>query len=89
LIGVASLVQDITDRLNTERTIHYLAHHDALTGLPNRRLMQDRLNQAILQARRQQTHVALLFLDLDRFAGQRHARPRDRRLTCCATSPSG
>ncbi len=67
VIGVASLVQDITERLNTERTIHYMAHHDALTGLPNRRLMQDRLNQAILQARRQQKHVALMFLDLDRF----------------------
>ncbi len=67
VIGVASLVQDITERLNTERTIHYMAHHDALTGLPNRRLMQDRLNQAILQARRNQSHVALLFLDLDRF----------------------
>ena len=66
-IGVASLVQDITERLNTERTIHYMAHHDTLTGLPNRRLMQDRLNQAILQARRQQKHVALLFIDLDRF----------------------
>jgi diguanylate cyclase (GGDEF)-like protein/PAS domain S-box-containing protein len=67
IIGVASLVQDVTERLNTERTIHYMAHHDALTGLPNRRLMQDRLNQAILQARRQQRHVALLYLDLDRF----------------------
>ena len=67
MIGVASLVQDITERLNTERTIHYMAHHDTLTGLPNRRLMQDRLNQAILQARRKQKHVALLFLDLDRF----------------------
>ncbi len=67
VIGVASLVQDVTERLNTERTIHYMAHHDALTGLPNRRLMQDRLNQAILQARRQQHHVGLLFIDLDRF----------------------
>ncbi len=67
VIGVASLVQDITERLNTERTIHYMAHHDALTGLPNRRLMQDRLNQAILTARRQQRHVGLLFIDLDRF----------------------
>ncbi|HEX9390292.1 MAG TPA: EAL domain-containing protein [Usitatibacteraceae bacterium] len=67
IIGVASLVQDVTERLNTERTIHYMAHHDALTGLPNRRLMQDRLNQAILQARRQQKHVGLLFVDLDRF----------------------
>jgi diguanylate cyclase (GGDEF)-like protein len=34
VIGFASLVQDITERLNTERTIHYMAHHDALTGLP-------------------------------------------------------
>jgi diguanylate cyclase (GGDEF)-like protein/PAS domain S-box-containing protein len=67
VIGYASLVQDITERLNTERTIHYMAHHDALTGLPNRRLMQDRLNQAILSARRKQRHVAVLFLDLDRF----------------------
>jgi diguanylate cyclase (GGDEF)-like protein/PAS domain S-box-containing protein len=67
LIGFASLVQDVTERLNTERTIHYMAHHDAHTGLPNRRLMQDRLNQAIMAARRKQRHVAVLFLDLDRF----------------------
>ncbi len=67
MIGVASLVQDITERLNTERTIHYMAHHDALTGLPNRRLLQDRLNQAIMQARRHSKHVGLLFVDLDRF----------------------
>jgi diguanylate cyclase (GGDEF)-like protein/PAS domain S-box-containing protein len=67
VVGFASLVQDVTERLNTERTIHYMAHHDALTGLPNRRLMQDRLNQAIMQARRKQRHVGVLFLDLDRF----------------------
>ncbi len=67
VVGYASLVQDVTERLNTERTIHYMAHHDALTGLPNRRLMQDRLHQAIMSARRKQRHVAVLFLDLDRF----------------------
>jgi diguanylate cyclase (GGDEF)-like protein/PAS domain S-box-containing protein len=67
VMGFASLVQDVTERLNTERTIHYMAHHDALTGLPNRRLMQDRLHQAIMSARRNQRHVAVLFLDLDRF----------------------
>lgn len=67
VIGFASLVQDITERLNTERTIHYMAHHDALTGLPNRRLLQDRLHQAIMAARRKQRHVAVLFIDLDRF----------------------
>jgi diguanylate cyclase (GGDEF)-like protein/PAS domain S-box-containing protein len=67
VLAFACLVQDVTERLNTERTIHYMAHHDALTGLPNRRLMQDRLNQAIMQARRKQRYVAVLFLDLDRF----------------------
>jgi diguanylate cyclase (GGDEF)-like protein/PAS domain S-box-containing protein len=66
-VAFASLVQDVTERLNTERTIHYMAHHDALTGLPNRRLMQDRLNQAIMAARRKQRHVGVLYLDLDRF----------------------
>ena len=67
IIGFASLVQDVTERMNTERTIHYMAHHDALTGLPNRRLMQDRLHQAIMAARRKQRHVGVLFTDLDRF----------------------
>jgi diguanylate cyclase (GGDEF)-like protein/PAS domain S-box-containing protein len=67
VIGFASLVQDVTERMNTERTIHYMAHHDALTGLPNRRLMQDRLHQAIMAARRKQRHVGVLFIDLDRF----------------------
>jgi diguanylate cyclase (GGDEF)-like protein len=47
--------------------LHYLAHHDALTGLPNRTLLQDRLNQAIETARRQGRRFAVLFMDLDRF----------------------
>ncbi|MEP6878512.1 MAG: EAL domain-containing protein [Nitrosospira sp.] len=47
--------------------LHHLAHHDALTGLPNRTLLQDRLNQAIEAARRQGRRFAVLFMDLDRF----------------------
>jgi diguanylate cyclase (GGDEF)-like protein len=46
---------------------HYVATHDMLTDLPNRQLFQDRLDQALLEARRSRHRVALLFLDLDRF----------------------
>lgn len=47
--------------------MQYHAHHDALTGLPNRILLNDRIMRELAHARRQQTNVALLFLDLDRF----------------------
>jgi diguanylate cyclase (GGDEF)-like protein len=47
--------------------MEYHAHHDALTGLPNRILLHDRINSELAHARRQQTNAALLFLDLDRF----------------------
>jgi diguanylate cyclase (GGDEF)-like protein/PAS domain S-box-containing protein len=60
-------VRDITDRKVAEKRIQYLALHDALTGLPNRTLLQDRLAKALAAARRQGDKVALLFLDLDRF----------------------
>ena len=59
--------RDITDRKVAEERIHFLAYSDALTRLPNRRLLQDRLTQALASARRQKCRVALLFLDLDRF----------------------
>ena len=58
---------DISARKEAEARIHFLAHHDALTGLPNRLLLQDRLNQALSSARRDGLHVAILFFDLDRF----------------------
>ena len=58
---------DISARKEAEARIHFLAHHDALTGLPNRLLLQDRLNQALSAARRDGHHVAILFFDLDRF----------------------
>ena len=47
--------------------MEYHAHHDALTGLPNRILLNDRIQSELAHARRQQTNTALLFLDLDRF----------------------
>jgi diguanylate cyclase (GGDEF)-like protein/PAS domain S-box-containing protein len=61
------LVEDMTERLETQRNIHRLAHHDTLTGLPNRLLFQDRLDQALRTAGRQERKAALMLLDLDHF----------------------
>lgn len=59
------LMQMMTERKQAH--LYHLAHYDALTGLPNRLLFEDRLTQALVQARRSGQLVALLFLDLDRF----------------------
>ena len=64
VIGVS---MDITDRKLAEQRIAHMAHHDALTGLPNRVLLRDRIQQAIAHAHRDGTQLAVLFLDLDRF----------------------
>ncbi|MGB8731945.1 MAG: EAL domain-containing protein, partial [Candidatus Sulfotelmatobacter sp.] len=60
-------VEDITARKVAEDRVQFLAYYDALTGLPNRTLLQDRLATALAGARRRKDKVALLFLDLDRF----------------------
>ncbi len=60
-------LRDITYRKQSEALIRYMALHDALTGLPNRVLLQDRLTQAIAQGARNQQRVAVLMLDLDQF----------------------
>ena len=64
VIGVA---MNITERKMAEQRVAHMAHHDALTGLPNRVLLRDRIQQAIAQAHRAGTQLAVLFLDLDRF----------------------
>lgn len=58
---------DIRDHKSTERSLRYQATHDALTGLPNRALLMDRLKQAVLTAQRHGYLVAVLFLDLNNF----------------------
>jgi diguanylate cyclase (GGDEF)-like protein/PAS domain S-box-containing protein len=67
VVGLIGVSLDITARKETENRVQYLAHHDSLTGLPNRMLLRDRVEQALAHAIRDNTFVALLFLDLDRF----------------------
>jgi diguanylate cyclase (GGDEF)-like protein len=67
LVGYEGTNEDITARRVAEDRVQYLAYYDALTGLPNRSLLQDRLTKALAGARRYKHKVALLFLDLDRF----------------------
>ncbi|MFN3580289.1 MAG: EAL domain-containing protein [Pseudomonas sp.] len=62
-----SVFNDVTDRKSYESALEYQANHDALTGLPNRNLLQDRLGHAIAQARRNGEQFAVLLLDLDQF----------------------
>jgi diguanylate cyclase (GGDEF)-like protein/PAS domain S-box-containing protein len=66
-IGVLGVARDVTERKKAEETIRDLAYHDALTGLPNRALFEDRLGVALAQAHRSQQMLAVMFLDLDRF----------------------
>jgi diguanylate cyclase (GGDEF)-like protein/PAS domain S-box-containing protein len=88
-------VQDISDRKRAEEQIHYAAFHDALTGLPNRTLLSDRLGMAVERAKRLKDYrFAILFIDLDRFKivndslghdmGDRLLVDLSRRLETCA-----
>jgi diguanylate cyclase (GGDEF)-like protein/PAS domain S-box-containing protein len=65
--GALAMVTDITDRRRAEEARQYHASHDALTGLPNRFLLAERLAQALQEARAREASVALLVLDLDHF----------------------
>ena len=67
LVGYVLMLQDVSERRQQERIIHHMAYHDALTGLPNRVLLNDRLHQALTSAKRSATAGALMMLDLDRF----------------------
>lgn len=69
--------QDITEKKRAEAEIHHLAFYDPLTGLPNRRLLLDRLNHALAASERSQSHGALLMLDLDNFKVLNDTRGHD------------
>jgi len=66
-MAVQSIFRDITERKLAEQHLEFLANFDPLTGLPNRRLFFDRIGQSLLNAKRQEHLVGLLYLDLDRF----------------------
>ncbi|NQX69318.1 EAL domain-containing protein [Paenibacillus alba] len=64
---VYMILRDITAQKEAEQRISFLAYHDALTGLPNRNLFQQRVSESLLQAQEEQQLLAVMLLDLDRF----------------------
>ena len=67
VVACSAIARDISDRVAMQREIEHKALHDSLTGLPNRALVSDRLEQALARAARDLTPVSVLFLDLDHF----------------------
>lgn len=69
LIGTIVISRDITEQKKAEKSLKHIAHHDFLTGLPNRLLFNNRLEQALIRANHYNTLAAVVLLDLDRFKG--------------------
>jgi diguanylate cyclase (GGDEF)-like protein/PAS domain S-box-containing protein len=67
VVGAVMVFRDVSHGRTVERELSHLAQHDALTDLPNRALLNDRLSQTLSLARRNGSRVAVLFLDLDQF----------------------
>lgn len=65
--GIVVILRNISERKRDEERIVHMAHHDSLTGLPNRTLLEDRIQQAILQSQRGGNSVMVAFIDLDNF----------------------
>lgn len=93
VLTVMTLAHDVTANRQAQERLNYLAYHDELTGLPNRSLYNDRLSQAIIEARRQGRYVGVMLLDIDHFkmvndtmghdAGDELLRDIGKRLAVC------
>jgi len=96
LLAAIETLEDITERKRYEEQLEYQANHDDLTSLPNRNLLTDRIQQAILMSRRSRNEVAVFFVDLDNFkfindslghdVGDRILKIIAERLTGCVRS---
>lgn len=67
IVGTMGIAVDVSERKAAEERLAFLAHHDALTGVPNRLLLMDRLVQSIAHAKRRKRYTAVLFVDVDHF----------------------
>ncbi|MCC7367415.1 MAG: EAL domain-containing protein [Chloroflexi bacterium] len=67
IVGIYGIAKDISERKRAEEALEHQALHDALTGLPNRTLLNDRLERLIIAHRRNERGMALIVMDLDRF----------------------
>ena len=67
LVSILGVTRDLSERHANDEIMHHLAFYDSLTGLPNRRLLEDRMNQTIALAQRENNRFAILFVDLDKF----------------------
>jgi diguanylate cyclase (GGDEF)-like protein/PAS domain S-box-containing protein len=77
VVGLLGITREINELKRAEITLEHLATHDTLTGLPNRFLMFDRLNQLLVRAARYQSSFAILFIDLDGFKRINDSRGHD------------
>ena len=77
VVGLLGITREINELKRAEMTLEHLATHDTLTGLPNRYLMFDRLNQLLVRAARYELSFAILFIDLDGFKRINDSRGHD------------